>query len=203
MGENLVRQDLRDALGREIDEGEVLRWVGAPDAEFAERRARKTSIVVSVGLLGMMVFAGYGAYRFYLEATGQIPPDGPKGQSFVPVWICGFASCFAGLGSWFMWNFPRYEAETARRTVYAVTSTRVMSLIMNPNGTVATESVEPGHPMSVARNEMTAELGHVHLYPRVGQQGLSRGISLMNVASPREVERLIRQTFDPVGGKGL
>jgi hypothetical protein len=57
--------------------------------------------------------------------------------------------------------------------------------------------------MSVARNEWVGDLGDVHLYPRgrtSGQQGQLRpAISLMNVARAREVERLIRQTFDPPG----
>jgi hypothetical protein len=92
---------------------------------------------------------------------------------------------------------PWFAARRARRTVYAVTNTRVMRVVVGRGGAVKSAAVEPGHPLSVSRNEWSPDLGDVHLYP-VAIQGQARAmLSLVGVRGPREVERMIRQTFDP------
>jgi hypothetical protein len=200
MGENELPTGLREALARELDEGENVRWAGVPDADHARRRSVMPAIAFGILCLVLGGFAEYGAYHFWLEATGRVAPETPgKPATLTMVWVIGVVGAFILLGTWLFSTMPRSEADKARRTVYAVTRTRVLSVTVNSNGTVTTESVEPGHPLSIARNEWGPDLGDVHLYPRTAHQGQTRGMSLMNVKSPREVERVIRQTFDPPG----
>ncbi len=193
--------ELQAALQAEIDPEEELRWCGRPDAGRASRRLM--SGVVLFALIAML-FGGmalFAAWSTRAELIGGDMSSHRRGDA-VPTWgavwlmgLLGTAIFSAGAvgGPLFLVSIHR----AATRTVYALTDTRVFSVVLNRRGLARISSMEPGHPLFINRSEGRNGRGDIHLYPGRGQQGAA--MSLIGVERPRDVERLIRSTFDPPG----
>lgn len=97
---------------------------------------------------------------------------------------------------------PWIEIARARRTIFALTNTRVFILEMTTDGRANLTAFEPSHPLAISRVEHRGGTGTVALNlppydPGRAQSQTSASIVLVGVREPRVVERLIRQTFDP------
>lgn len=192
---------VRQALLREIDEDEVLRWAGQPSARAFAWRAVGAAVAGALFAWTMGLASVVPAWMTWIE-VGEISGNDSARRAASTVYVAiglGAALALIGLLS-LMW--PWFAARRARRTVYAVTSTRVISLLVERAGTVRSSSVEPGHPLSISRRERSLGEGDVHLYP-TAVQGRPGMLSLIAIRDAREVERVIRRTFDPPGAGSL
>lgn len=191
---------IRQALRAEIDPGESLRWCGMPLVSRMTGRILPAS--VAIGVLG--VFFGGAFLRLALSVRAQLlgvetvpPGEHPSWEGVLLSIALGallvLASVLGPIGSIVL------TARRARRTVFAVTGTRVFKLWLDGRGRARTVVVEPSHPLSLSRHDLAGGRGDLHLYPRAVQP-TSMPISLLpliGIADVREVERLIRATFDP------
>lgn len=201
----LLPTPLREALLVEIDPAETLRWCGQP---HARRLAMKNTywglLVMPLGLFigGMLILA---AMSIWSELAGEPPawwsmPNRPSRGDWPSVWASltlGAAILLASIVG------PpialMVSLRRARRTVYALTTTRVLRLSLSARGLPRTLALEPSHPLSIARHATDANRGDILLYPS-GAPPSSRGMcqfALIGVADARRVERLIRATFEP------
>jgi len=192
--------DLREALLGEIDPGETLRWCDQP---LPSRMARKAvvpaiAVFVMLGFFGTMgVIAGVQTWRELSDpsvrgATGH--DAGLAGAvAFVALGGVVFLGALGALTS------PLFARAKARRTVYALTDTRVFIMVRHASGRIHTDVVEPGHPLSISRREHPDGSGDIALYPmaRAPRAHLLLGAT----PHPRTAERLIRNTFDPPGAR--
>lgn len=195
--------ELRAALELELDSSESLRWTGQPDPSRMFRIAAPLTAAIAV----FFTFFGAGAVlasgRTYMELQGLVPVsrEKPGWLAIVTLGIVGLAMLGGALGVAVQ---PFLERRRARRTVYAVTSTRVMCLRLSRTGRVQTNVVEPSHPLHLIRREHSGGIGTIYLYPRMQSSGgaiSGASLTLVGVQNPREVERTIRLTFDPPGTK--
>jgi hypothetical protein len=193
--------ELRAALQLELDPGEALRWCGQPSPLHMFRAAIRPSVlgVVGFGFLGSMV--GGLAVKTFLELRGVLPitREQPGWAALVMMLIVALGMIAAAIGSAF---YPNVARRKAGRIVYAVTTTRIISLHRSPTGHVQSDIVEPSHPLHLARREHDGGIGTICVYPRLQSSGNaipSSSLVLIGVQNPREVERTIRMTFDPPG----
>ncbi len=193
---------LREALRAEIDPGETLRWCGQPSPVRAFRRMVVLAVLGVISFGGIGVLLVLGARSVWLELHGLEPiiQWTSKGEQprYTMVWITlGFASLM-GVGVLCVACLPWWAAERARRTVFAVTSTRIITLEVNEDRSLV-RSLEPGHPLHIQRTDVGGSVGNITLYPHTGQRsgGGIGALSLIGVSEARQVERLIRATFDP------
>jgi hypothetical protein len=193
--------ELREALDREIDPGESLRWCGQPDPRrmwITYLPPCATGGVIGVVLGGALVFV---AAMIWIEARDAGTPSGQE-----PVGTIGFtlavAVLFFAASGWF-WRQLWVHKITALSTVFALTNTRVLELVMLADGRAHLTAFEPSHPLAIRRLEHTDGTGTIVLNPGAqlpgGGPAPRASMILVGVREPRVVERLIRQTFDPPG----
>jgi hypothetical protein len=192
--------DLRAALLEEIDPGETLRWCDQPLASMIFRSALlpAAGIALLFGSMGVgMVALSLNTWRD-LEASGLRRDAQGNGMGSVAMMlIVGSLVVFGSvIGAATPWRLR----QRAARTVYALTDTRVFRLIRDRSGRVQMTVVEPGHPLSVSRREHRDGSGDILLYPSAANRQHAQ-LSLAATPRPREVERLIRTTFDPPTGR--
>ena len=190
--------ELRAAILAEIDPGETLRWCDQPLATRMFRKAIPPSMAAFgvIAFFGCVcIFAGVQTWREVSQAAAGAARGHSTGVAGAvcmallgAALLIGAAACLTG---------PWWARAKARRTVYALTNTRVMILVLEGSGRTRTDAVEPGHPLSIARREHADGSGDVILYPTPRAQ--HGQLSLAATPRPREVERLIRTTFDPPG----
>jgi hypothetical protein len=188
---------MRDLLAREIDHTETLRWSGQPDAQHAFRWAVPGAIVGSLLFSGGAVAVAFACRHLWREATGVIPVAIGAKPSMGGVYALAAFAAFFLLIALLCALMPWFARAKARRTIYGLTDTRVMKVVLGRSGNVATEAVEPAHPLAISRQDHAPSLGDVFIYPRQASGRTFGQIALMGVENPREVERLIRHTFDP------
>jgi hypothetical protein len=188
---------MREVLAREIDHTEKLRWSGQPDAQHAFRWAVPGAIVGFVLFGGGAVATGFACRHLWREATGLVPVAMGSKPSIGGVYALAAFGAFFLLIAVLCALMPWFARAKARRTIYGLTDTRVMKVVVGRSGNVATEAVEPAHPLAIARQDHGPLLGDVFVYPRQASGRTFGQIALMGVENPREVERLIRHTFDP------
>jgi hypothetical protein len=194
--------ELSNALRLELDPGEALRWCGRPDPGRVFRSVLPLSLLMALFFGGLGVGALVGSVRTYMELRGLVSPSMEKAGwgSLAMFAVIGAGMLGVGIVSL---GFPFRERRGALRTVYAVTSTRIMVLLLDRNGRARTNVVEPSHPLHLSRREHARGIGTIYVYPRA--QGTNNGsaagasLTLVGVQNPREVERTIRLTFDPPG----
>lgn len=205
---NALPPHLRDVLTRELDPGEELRWCGQPDPRRERLRVLPSFIGLSVGLLLFGSLIGSIAISIARELKGMEPLIAPsQSPSWGSVWIAGafavtlmFAGVLAGIVG------PLHQASMARRTIHALTPTRIVTIRLSRRGVPSVEAIEPGHPLHIRRRMLASGpgggLGDVLIYPRShdsGSLGSKAQLALYGITDAREVERLIRVTFDPPG----
>lgn len=189
---------MAEALRKELNPGEDVRWCGQPDPGILFRRQILVSALGTVLILALSCALGYSGYSTLrqLRELGMPPHPTQSSPSYESVHIAfGLAGLIslllvpAAAGPWLM-------ASTARRTAYAVTRTRVLKIVLSRRGQPSVNSVEPAHPLHMRRQGLESEHGDIHLYPGAGRNG-GTILSLEAVNDARTVERLIRQCFDP------
>jgi hypothetical protein len=191
--------DLQTALQAEVDPQEELRWCGRPHATRVVRRLAPGLVVLSLFAAAFGLMALYAAWTTRAELIDAGPAPIARGNnrpSWGAVWAMGIFG--GGIMAAGLVGGPLLLAAVhreARHTVHALTNTRVLTVTLSRRGLPRTTSVEPGHPLHVTRRETRDGLGDILLYPTRGQQGAT--MSLVGIQHAREVERLIRTTFDP------
>lgn len=196
-----LAEPLRSALANEIDPNESLRWCGQPSPDAAFWRAM---VPATIGALALIVFGGLAAglsYSTWRELRGLEPLLGPSDRrpTYEAAVIFGIFGVLLLLASPIVAHSPWRAIAAAKRTIYAVTNTRVLELILSstePDASTTIQAVEPGHPLHIRRTTEANGEGNILLYPRGGNLGQ---ITLIGVSNSREVERIIRTTFDPPG----
>jgi hypothetical protein len=200
---NNLPPPMRESLLAEIDPGETLRWCGQP---HPRRVATLTALPVLVlalffGLFfgGMLLAMGYAARAELLGVPFWWGRPSAERPSWTSVWVSltlGWLVLLASLvgPALLAWS----EVRRARRTVYAVTDTRVFRLLVSREGRARVHAVEPGHPLSLSRHDLADGRGDIQLYPSSARSGFA-SMKLIGIADARSVERLIRSTFDPPG----
>jgi hypothetical protein len=190
---------LREALLAELDTEESLRWCGQPLPSRLFRKAVPPALGVSAMLAvfgAMCLSSTLVTWRDLADpaVSGAVPIR--EASSVAAMAALGAALSLAALGAL---SSPWFAKARARRTVYALTNTRVFALVRSRSGRLQSEVVEPGHPLSIARREHADGSGDVVLYPFLRAP---RGQLVLAAApEPRTLERLIRTTFDPLGGR--
>ncbi len=188
---------MRELLAREIDHTEKLRWSGQPDAEHAFRWALPGAFVGGLFFTAAAVGIGFACRHFWREFAGLEPITATSKPSLGSVYALGAFGVFSLFIAVLCALMPWIARAKARRTIYGLTDTRVMKVVVGRGGNVATEAVEPAHPLAIARQDHGPALGDVFVYPRQASGRTFGQIALVGVENPREVERLIRHTFDP------
>lgn len=192
---NNLPPTLRESLLAEIDPSELLRWCAQPSPESAFRRAIPPAIglaLLALAFAALMFFASWSTWREFqgLEPyTGNGKPSIFAVRAFVVfgcIIVAAGLSCLCG---------PWFAAKRARRTIHALTNTRILTITINAPGRVSVNAVEPGHPLHITRTDLAGNLGDLTLYP---QPRANTGLLVMrSIPDPRTAERLIRATFDP------
>lgn len=188
--------ELRDALLAELDPGETLRWCDQPLASRMGRLAIAPAIAISlmVGFLSAM-FIALGVQTWIELSDPAVAAARQRGEGLTSAaLIIAFGGATA-IGGVCALSWPLVVMRRARRTVYALTNTRVFSLVRSSRGTLSSIVCEPGHPLTMSRREHTDGTGDIALYP--GAQSPRVALRLAATPDPRTVERLIRTTFDP------
>lgn len=194
--------ELAAALSRELDPGETVRWSDRPDPRSAARHALKPALFagfVFVMFATLVLGAAVSIWRDFHSL--EIPPNGRP-----PTLTSVYMSTAVGvlLLAVAAWSFlgPSRAAAAARRTIYALTPTRVVVLRLLRGGQTRIEAIEPGHPLHIHRTSGPDGRGDVLLYPPAVRTNMDRGsMVLQGVADARNVERMIRETFDPPSGR--
>lgn len=170
---------LRSQVAAQIDAGELVRWCGQPDVGRVARTAWWAVGFWSVAAGGLY---SLGVFNWLSDETK------PNERVFLTV----LPIVFAMMTTW-MIKDAHGAIGRARRTVYLVTNTRLMTLIVRGKR-METTSMEPAHPLATHRIG-THTLGTISV--QAGSRGDALSMRFLHIASPREVERLIRATFDP------
>lgn len=195
-----LTESLRSALAREIDPNESVRWCGQPAPQAMLRRALAPAILGFVTLLAFGCIFTSLSISTWRELNGLEPLLATNGRpSYSAVYILGLMGIAALLTSIIVAHSPWRARAAARRTVYAVTTTRILELVLSsnaPDATTRTQAIEPGHPLHIQRTTRADSRGDILLYPRTNNQAQ---LTLVGVTNAREVERIIRTTFDPPG----
>ena len=187
------------ALRRELDENEQLLWAAVPVAWRAALPQLVACLLVVVVFGFMAVAVSVATVQTVRElqavkATAGVATPRPT------VWglIGGVVGvlCLYGVLAWVVLEAISVIGR-ARRTVYAVTNTRILSLSFETSGRARCSSLEPRHPLALRRTENRDGSGTVLVHPSPSGETRSAGIALVGVPQPREVDRLIRKTFDP------
>jgi hypothetical protein len=191
--------ELREALDREIDPGESLRWCGQPDPRRMWIRVLPIFAVFGSLMLALSGIATFIATSIWLEVRAVAREDQALGIGFFLT-----MSLLVLLGSAWCWRRPWVERHKATQTIFAVTNTRVFILQALSDGRSNLNAYEPAHPLGISRTEHNDGTGTIALNPGpqiAGEPGPRASLVLVGVREPRMVERLIRQTFDPPGVK--
>jgi hypothetical protein len=191
---------LKIALLDEIDPGEKLRWCGQPLPKRAVARQVLGLLLMSMLFTGLGLLLSILTYQTWLELRGLVPIDSQRRSTptIELVIAMGVISGFVTIGINVMVLLVlRHAADEARHTAYALTNSRVLRLTLSKKQRVVLDAVEPGHPLHLRRTDIGDGRGDIALDPRFGNQPAR--LTLIGVDKAREVERLIRATFDPPG----
>ncbi len=190
--------ELREALDREIDPGESLRWCGQPDPRRMWMSVLPIFAFVGTLLLALSGITAFIAISIWLEVRAV----GREGDGVPGIGVFLTMSFLVLLGGAWCWRRPWVERSKATRTVFAVTNTRVFIVHARSDGRANLNAYEPAHPLGISRTEHSDGTGTIALNPGPqvpGEPGPRASLVLLAVREPRVVERLIRQTFDPPG----
>lgn len=188
-----------DALRRELDENEQLLWAAVPVAW----RVAIGQFLACVFLACIFGFAAVVCmvgtveiWRELNEVRRDARVDPASSTYFRLLAVLVFCAGLSGVVIWLLLEAACILGR-ARRTVYAVTNTRILSLSFETSGLARCSSLEPRHPLALRRTENRDGSGTVLVHPSPSGETRSAGIALVGVPNPREVDRLIRKTFDP------
>jgi hypothetical protein len=187
---------LREALLAEIDPGEELRWCARPSPEAAFRRAIPQAVALAalgVCFGALMLYASWMTWR---EFQGLEPITRNGRPTMFAVWAFVVFGCVMAVGGLSFIIMPWSNAAAARRTIHALTSTRVLTITTKGPGRTTVTAIEPGHPLHITRHDLRSGLGTITIYPQSRPQNTGL-ITMLGIPNAREADRLIRATFDP------
>jgi uncharacterized membrane protein len=182
-----------DAVERHLSSGEHLEWVGRPDPT-------KHFTPADVFLIPFSIL--WGGFSIFWEASAI----GGGGGPFFALWGIPFVA----IGLYFIFGRFIYKANRKRRTIYAVTSRRVMAIVRGRRG----ESVEATYLRSIPNISTSAvsdgrgSVGFGLSSPMAGRyansgmeflargQMSSAGVSFYDIEDPRGVADLVERLRD-------
>lgn len=190
--------DIAEALRKELDPGEDVRWCGQPDPGVVFRRQVPTAALMGVLLLGFVTLCFALGYSTLQELRGIEPLLGrsERPPGYGQVYFAFGLGLFVALWILPATATPWAKESAARRTIYAVTRTRVLKVVVSGRGVPTVTAVEPSHPLHLRREGLDTNKGDILLYPRSADKTSSM-LTLEAINDARTVERLIRQCFDP------
>jgi hypothetical protein len=137
-------------------------------------------------------FPAYASLQTVLDLmdTSQ-PPSGslPIAWTALILFSLPFAACVSA-------PFIVWRVMQARATVYAITSTRIMELRLTSKGLRRMKSLEPSHPLVIARRVINRDRGDLVIAPS-SHDPRRGGLVLVGIQHPRDADRLIRGAFNP------
>lgn len=189
-------EEMRAMAGREIQPGETLRWVGAPDGRRAWRPALPIVLFGVPWTLFALFWEGMAIWGTSTHRTSA-----PSGFDVVfPLFGLPFVA--VGLG---MLSSPWWMIRRARQTVYAITDRRVLMIVAGRTLTV--NSYSGADFANVERRELpdgSGDLVFLNAAPPVTsstrsyqRQGGTTPPGLYGIPAVRNVERLLREIVVP------
>lgn len=182
-----------DAVERHLASGEHIQWVGRPDP--AKHFTRGDALLVPFSIL-------WGGFSIFWEASAISGGAGP----FFALWGIPFVA----MGLYFIFGRFIYKANRKRRTIYAVTNRRVMSIVRGRGG----ESVDATYLRSIpsiSTSAVSNGRGSVEFglsspmagwYGNTGMEFFARGqlasagVRFYDVEDPRGVADLVERLRD-------
>jgi uncharacterized membrane protein len=178
-----------DTVERHLSPGEQIEWVGKPDP--AKRFTRGDAFLIPFSIM-------WGGFALFWEAAAI-----SSGSGFAVLWGIPFVV----IGLYMIFGRFIYKASRKRRTKYAVTNRRVMTIVRGRRG----ESVEATYLRSIPNISTTAAAGGrgsvefglsspmTGWYANSGMEFLGRGqmasagVSFFDIEDPRGVADLVER----------
>lgn len=182
-----VPDSLRDFVSREVGRDEEVRWMGQP------RPWRYAVGSVPIFLFGIP-WTAFAVFWIY-GAAGFKVPEFKHGFDFFPLF--GVPFVLVGLG---MLSSPLWQMRRARRTLYMVTSRRV--LIFSGGRTMAVRSIVPEQLSEIQRRERGDGSGDIFfgpssplhvaasVHPGMAEQF---AVAFLGIEDVQRVEQLLRE----------
>ena len=127
------------------------------------------------------------------ELAADLPTTDNVGFTHLPVLILLDTS---GSTFFHLWEIKQAAINFAKQLR---PQDRVLIVTFDRRGRRRCRSVEPGHPLTLQRIEHRDGSGTILIHPNGAERERRAELVLAGVPSPREVDRLIRRTFNPPG----
>jgi uncharacterized membrane protein len=178
-----------ETVERHVSSGEQIEWVGKPDP--TKRFARGDSFLIPFSIM-------WGGFALFWEAAAI-----SSGSAFAVLWGVPFVL----IGLYMIFGRFIYKSSRKRRTTYAVTDRRVMTIVRGRRG----ESVEATYLRSIPNISTSAVAGGrgsvdfglslpmAGWYGNSGMEFLGRGqmgsagVSFLDIEDPRGVADLVER----------
>lgn len=192
---------LYERLAAELGPGEALLWSAQPGV----RRLKAFVGVMgcfggALVLMGGMAIFGAVMSGQGLRSAGSAGGGQAGGLSVAYIvtgafWALGVVLALAGLLTIVLG--PAVLRRRLRRTVYAVTTTRVLELSIRWGGRVLVQEIVPTQNLNLVRLDYADGTGSLVLQPHAGGEDRAAHATLrfINIDDARGVARLIRETF--------
>jgi uncharacterized membrane protein len=186
------RSDL-DMVERHLSSGEHIAWVGRPDP--AKHFTRGDVFLVPFSIM-------WGGFSIFWEASAITGGAGP----FFALWGIPFVV----IGLYFIFGRFIYKARRKRRTIYAVTNRRVMTIVRGrhdesvdatylrsiPTISTSADSKGRGSAEFGLSSPMTSRYGNSGMEFFARSQMASSGVSFYDIEDPRGVADLVERLRD-------
>ena len=184
MIESPLPPQLADALETERELGEQLLWAGQPDPF----RAAGGAWIVFLLAIPWTVFAVFWETMVLgLGFTRSVGTPQPVAWSMA---LFGLPFIALGIG---MLSAPFRAMAKARRTVYTVTTKRVLTLICG--NSQETHSLVPRYLGDIRRTERRDGSGSLVICAATVANATTSGGTFLGIARVRDVEQIIKRTF--------
>lgn len=186
---------LREALKRELDEGEETLWVDQPKAGKLSRDEKHPLKMLGHFALTFSLFVG---------ALSLVPPHAPQGQaprkaqeaSWPNLGLMALAGGLGIIAAGAYVAAARLNRARAPRRAYALTRKRLISVELAGGDKLKVSDFGPSDLGNSKRIDHIDGVGSLILQPRVDTKSAELKIFILAaVADIREVDRLIRRTF--------
>ncbi|MBE9222680.1 hypothetical protein IQ215_08210 [Cyanobacterium stanieri LEGE 03274] len=180
-----IPKQLRQTIEKELDRGEIVKWVEQPIAYFFSG-ASITAVLFGIPWTSFAVFWMWGALGFQLPNFQQgTQPEYLFALFGVPFVIIGFL----------MLSTPVWQWQTMRSTVYVITNKR--AIMIQGSRTMVIRSFTPEQVKDVYRREKPDGSGDVILGMRRWKDSdgdtRSEEIGFVSLRNVRKVENMLRE----------
>ena len=181
--QQMVSSDLQERVRRELEPGEMIRWMEQPVPRFFAP-ATIGMVIFGIPWTAFAVFWICGASGF------KMPNFHGGGFAFFPLF--GLPFVLIGIG---MLSAPLWAYRKALKTVYVITGGR--ALVIETGRTSTIRSYRPDQLRGAYRKERRNGTGDVILGQRVWTDSdndrRSMDVGFMNVRDAKRVERLVNE----------